>query len=336
MESIISNIDNKYTFCEHLRNKYLNSFCSKNINDKINTTEIINKTNSFAYEQTKNIIDNFFIKNLNLDWTAIYNPQSLATNSINREGCIFTLSFNSDATHLASSNHNHNIEIWDIKNRKIKKIIKDHKEIVTGIEYFHNDKTRMMTCSLDKTIKLWENYENIYTFVEHSDWVRCLALSKNNKYFLSGCVSSVIKFWDLEERKVVHSISNVNSDPELLNTVNSLAFLNENDNLFISGLRSGNVKIYDIRNKNPVIKEFKAHKLKLNSVKINQNDMYLLSSGRDSMIRLWDFRKLPVILYKFRILIMLIKIVKLVLMNIRDTSALVITSKATSSERRSI
>jgi WD40 repeat protein len=107
----------------------------------------------------------------------------------------------------------------------------------------------------------------------------------------------------MKERKVVQSITNVNPDPDLLNTVNSLSFLNKNENVFISGLRSGNVKIYDIRNKNSLIKEFKAHKLKLNSVKINQSDNYLLSSGRDSLIRLWDFRKLPVNYINFRILI---------------------------------
>jgi WD40 repeat protein len=144
-----------------------------------------------------------------------------------------------------------------------------------------------------------------------------LALSKNNKNFLSGCVSSVIKFWDLAERKIVTSISNTNTDPELLNTVNSLSFLNKGDNIFVSGLRSGNVKIYDIRNENPLINEFKAHKLKLNSVKISQNDNYLLSSGRDSLIRLWDIRKLPVNSSKIRILKMLMKIVNHVLINIK-------------------
>ena len=178
--------------------------------------------------------------------------------------------------------------------RKFKKIITDHKEIVTGIEYFNNNNEFMMSCSLDKTIKLWNNYEHVHTFHEHCDWVRCLALSKNNKHFLSGCVSSVIKYWDIEERKVIHTINNVNNDPELLNTVNSLTFLNKDENVFLSGLRSGVVKLYDIRKQNYIVREFKAHKSKLNSVKINREDKYLLSSGRDSLIKLWDFRMLPV------------------------------------------
>jgi WD40 repeat protein len=45
---------------------------------------------------------------------------------------------------------------------------------------------------------------------------------------------------------------------------------------------------------NKIIQDFKAHNLKLNSVKFSKNDMYLLSSGRDNVARLWDKRMLPV------------------------------------------
>ena len=152
----------------------------------------------------------------------------------------------------------------------------------------------MMSCSLDKTIKLWKDFDCIHTFLDHNDWVRCLSISSDNKYFLSGCVSSVIKYWDLNEKKVLHSFNNSNDNPDLLNTVNSLNFMSNNTNIFMTGLRSGSVKIFDVRNANKLVKEFKAHKFKLNSVKFNKDDKYLLSSGRDSVARLWDFRKLPV------------------------------------------
>ena len=298
MEANTQTTEVKYNYCEHLKNQFFNIFSSTILQFQENKNFFylnkIKEKNTFNSLQIKNILDNYFIKNISNNWTAVYNPQSLSSNSTNKDGCIFTITFDSLGQYLASSNHNHNIEIWDFKEKKFKKIITDHKEIVTGIEYFNNNNDFMMSCSLDKTIKLWNNYEHVYTFHEHSDWVRCLALSKNNKHFLSGCVSSVIKYWDIQERKVIHSINNVNNDPELLNTVNSLTFLNNNENVFLSGLRSGVVKLYDVRKNNYIIREFKAHKSKLNSVKINHNDKYLLSSGRDSLIKLWDFRMLPV------------------------------------------
>ena len=278
-------------------------------------------------------------------------------NSLNRDGCIFTLSLDETGQILASSNHIHNIEIWDIKERKIKKVLNDHKEIVTGIEFFnkdnyskndfyyknkinlkdlkylnknneefflskHNqesinnlsnlenyeilnkndnqkfdsDNLYMMSCSLDKTIKLWKDFNCIHTFLDHNDWVRCLSISNDNKYFLSGCVSSIIKYWDLYSQKVLFSFNNTNNNSDLLNTVNSLNFMSNNSNIFMSGLRNGAVKIFDVRNPTNLVTEFKAHKFKLNSVKFNKDDKFILSSGRDSLVRLWDFRKLPVLI----------------------------------------
>lgn len=373
----------EYEFCRHIKQHYYNSYIlnmnsnTLNFDDKTKSKKSnipnfydlknsmnINKTLS-SY-QVHNFLDKFFIKNLSFNWMLLYNPQNVSINSINRDGCIFTITFDETGEILASSNHMHDIEIWDVKEKKVKKVIKDHKEIVTGLEFFNNsnaynktsynknnvkslfqdtisqdksfndkddninnndnsedrieiespndmdDKINseeafnkdfefnsnnnyMMSCSLDKTIKLWKNYNCIHTFLDHNDWVRCLAISNDNNYFLSGCVSSVIKYWDLNKQKVLHSFNNTNDNPDLLNTVNSLHFMSNDSNVFMTGLRSGAVKIFDVRKPNKLVREFKAHKFKLNSVKFNKEDKYLLSSGRDSVARLWDFRNLPVI-----------------------------------------
>jgi len=319
-------INTSYEFCEHLRtqDKFFNPFFTNytgGVNHKnfFKVRSLLNR-NKFSNQTAKNYFDDFFINNMNLDWAAVYNPLELEMDSINREGCIFTIAFDDSGETMAASNHNHNIEIWDMNTKKIKKIINEHKEIVTGIEFFHGDSSMMLSCSLDKTIKLWRDNKNIHTFLDHSDWVRCISLSKDNKFFLSGCVSSVVKLWDLERNIVIQSITNRNPDPDLLNTVNSLSFMNNNQNVFLCGLRNGVVKIFDIRvggikynnydnenldgnnssssnfntNENCLVKEFRAHKTKLNSVKFNKEDKYLLSCGRDSTAKLWDIRKLSV------------------------------------------
>lgn len=393
-----------YDFCRHIKQHYYNSYIlnlnattinqdEKHKDKKINLPNFFNLKNSMLTKKTpltsqvNSFFDKFFIKNISLNWMALYNPQNISLNSINRDGCIFTISFDETGNYLASSNHIHNIEIWDMKERKVKKVISDHKEIVTGIEFFNNcnknsfsnrkrndsllmdkfkyaeeskklnpflvtdplvDKNNninetltdeyisetenknnaieieeeeekmeienekfnnqeneyftdenvfLMSCSLDKTIKLWKDFNCIHTFLDHNDWVRCLAISNENKYFLSGCVSSVIKYWDLNERKVLHTFNNSNDNPDLLNTVNSLNFMSNNPSVFMTGLRSGAVKIFDVRKPDKLVREFRAHKCKLNSVKFNKDDKYLLSSGRDSVARLWDFRNLPVSFY---------------------------------------
>ena len=319
-------IENDY--CPHIFDHFVNSYMNsklkrmtteneeKNVNNKNMNNKIINFQNLslfqnsyksfyyYGYNQSKNLLNNFFLKNISLDWVILNNPQNLSINSMNREGCIFSMSFNDTGNLMASSNHYHTIEIWDMKQRKIKEIISSHSEIVTGVEFFHKkeDNEYFLSCSLDKTIKLWKNYKNIHTFLEHSDWVRCISIREDNQQFLSGCVSSVVKLWDIPTQRVIGSIINENSDPTSLTTVNSLNFMNNNPNLFIIGLRSGEVKIFDcrIQNKNDnyiknvgIVQSFKAHQKKLNTAKLNKSDKYILTSGRDSLLRLWDIRKLP-------------------------------------------
>ena len=292
--------------CSHIEGSMLNDFLVKDFVLDSGRIPRFFASNYNEIPRYKSIFNSFSMQNLCLDFTLIHNRSQ--TLSPSRDGYIFTMAFDSNEEHLASSNHLNQIEVWDFTSRNLIKTITDHKEIVTCIEYFNQPQMgvkEMMTCSLDKTIKLWKDYTNVHTFTEHSDWVRCLAINRDNKYFLSGCVSSVVKLWDLNTGQVVRSIKNHNPDPDLLNTVNSLQFTHNGDtgNIFLCGLRSGSVKIFDLRQgsftkgldgiESP-IKEFKAHRNKLNSVKFSGNDSHLLSSGRDSLIRLWDYRKLPV------------------------------------------
>jgi WD40 repeat protein len=299
MESYTYNttLNNEYNLiiCKHIKNLSSNYFI-QNFIENDGTINLFNyKMNYNSRNEIKSSIDSYFIKNLSLDWVALNNPQNLSLSAINRDGCLFTIAFNENGSLMASSNHNHQIEIWDFEQKKVKKVIKDHKEIVTCIDYLHGDTNQFMSCSLDKTIKLWKDNECIHTFLDHSDWVRSISLSKDNSKFLSGCVSSIIKLWDMNTFQVIDTISNSNSDPELLNTVNSLSFMNENPNIFLCGLRNGTVKLFDTRMTQNIVQcEFKAHKNKLNSIKFNKHDRYLISSGRDSLTRLWDFRRLPV------------------------------------------
>ena len=147
---------------------------------------------------------------------------------------------------------------------KLKKMLSDHKEIVTDVQFLHGEEnnSNFLSCSLDKTIKLykdfknvftfnehsdWVSFKNVFTFNEHSDWVRALSISYDNSHFLSGCVSSIVKFWDLNKKIVIGNLNNNIDNQNFMNTVNSLTFMRTNPFLFMIGLRSGDVKICDTK-----------------------------------------------------------------------------------------
>ena len=326
-----SNNNIEYKYCPHILNHFLNSFLNStfekiNLSEENNTSQ--NKTqekeknniiygrnlslfqnnlksyNYLGYRQSRNLFDSFLLNNLSIDYLILNNPQNLSINSMVRDGCIFCLNFNDTGNLMATSNQDHTMEIWNMNSKKLKQKISAHSEIVTDIEFFHGelDNQYMLSSSLDKTIRLWKNLKCSHTFTEHSDWVRCLNVRQDNTQFLSGCVSSVIKLWDIPTQRVIASVKNINQNQNILATVNSLSFLNENKNLFLTGLRSGEVKLFDqrIKNKNDEftknmgeVHSFKAHYQKLNNCILNSTDKYLVTSSRNSVIRLWDFRKLP-------------------------------------------
>ena len=320
--------DNEY--CPHILNHFLNPYMNSILN-RITISSPSDKTDSknnnknesiyfhnlslfqnpfkshiyLSYPQSLNIFNSFLLKNISLDHVLYSNPQNLPANSINNDGsCIFSLSFNETGNIMSASNPN-NLEIWDIKNRRLKKLISDHTEIVTDVSFLHgeNNNGSFLSCSLDKTIKLYKEFKNICTLHEHSDWVRALSINYDNTQFLSGCVSSVVKLWDLNKRIVIGNFINQSDNPNFMNTVNSLKFFRTNPHLFMIGLRNSDIKICDIRigpnsnngnNKNniSVVQTFRAHNEKLNTSRINQTEKYILTSARDSTLRLWDMRKI--------------------------------------------
>lgn len=74
--------------------------------------------------------------------------------------------------------------------------MKEHTEIVTGLQFLSHDSSLMYSCSLDRSVRLWRDMTCIDVYSEHQDWIRSLSLSRDDKWLASGCVSGTIYVWD--------------------------------------------------------------------------------------------------------------------------------------------
>ena len=329
-----TNISYEYLPCKHLTKLFTNHYHSI-INPQIKPifNQFGMKQNLKSFSECEKYIQ-FKLSRLSSVETSntfYENKYSVNPNTTNAvEGCIFQLEFNENGKYMAASNHHGTVEIWNLATKKLRNSLEIHKEIVTGIELFsypgycsvfsNKDKSNfesldldpfedyelenlfILSGSLDKTIKLSKNMKVLHEFNQHHDWIKSLTISNDKTSFLSGCISSIIKVWDLNTRQVKLSIkAQPLENTTNLNTVNTLKFFNENQNLFISAFRDGLVKIFDTRLKisedhfftsKPTL-EFKAHDNKLNTIKLSKNDNFGLSCGRDNCGRLWDMRNLP-------------------------------------------
>lgn len=101
--------------------------------------------------------------------------------------------------------------IYDYHQHKTILEKRDHKDIVSQIIWLQNRPESQSTdsippffsASLDKTIRYYVGGECKAVLTDHKDWLRCLALSPNEEFLFSGCISSVIYKWDVETLKPV-------------------------------------------------------------------------------------------------------------------------------------
>ena len=242
------------------------------------------------------------------------------TTQSNPEDCCFSLNTNNDNI-IVSSNGSANLLFFDNDGKKTKEFKTGHKEIITQVCFASAKKDSLevgssscshpmdrevfYTSSLDKTIMVWHGQNHIQTLKDHKDWIRCLTTNSNCSTLLSGCISGLIYGWDINRNH--QNIFQIQNQPSTtqhgLNTINSLLFTHHSQDTFYSASRDGCVRLYDMRNCafnsnsgvntiKPIFR-IKTHEGKMNQLQLTKNDIYLLSSGRDGCMRLFDTRKLP-------------------------------------------
>jgi WD40 repeat protein len=97
--------------------------------------------------------------------------------------------------------------------------------------------------------------------------------------------------FDLETLKPMWRIKACErKENEPMITINSLNFTKSNNNIFVSGTRDGYVTIWDKRDISKSVLSLEAHCSKINTTEFVKEDTYVISSGRDNTIRLWDMR----------------------------------------------
>lgn len=101
---------------------------------------------------------------------------------------------------LASSGSTNEIKIWTITSVSFPKakgsgqrvivnlanVLEGHSSSVTCVKY-SPDGENLISCSMDKTIKIWDNLGNCITQLHgHARYVNCVGVSKDSALVVSG------------------------------------------------------------------------------------------------------------------------------------------------------
>lgn len=183
-----------------------------------------------------------------------------------------------------------------------------------------NDKSSVISCSSDLTVKLWNPHNNTQTTVgQHQDFVKCLASSStNSNYIYSAGLDQIINCWNLETssnsntngssasnhnnnnknyNNPVFSINVGKDDNNNKSSIYSLAAAGSSDSpgstILAAGGPDATVRLWDSRtasaNAKPIA-SFLGHTDNIRSLLISENGDWVLSGSADSSIKLWSVK----------------------------------------------
>ena len=191
---------------------------------------------------------------------------------------------------IASVGVDKSLRFWDNNNRGKGSVIKQaHSGAVRAIDW-SEDGRFVLTCSDDKSVKLWNN-EGKFTssFLGHTNWVRTASISSEGTRAVSAGDDRTVRVWDLTRGSC---------DAQLCSFYDHTAavfqslFHPRDPQVVAAGGSDRCINLWDCRSKRPLLQSYKdAHGGGVKAIAFHPAGNYLVSAGQDGLIRVWDLRE---------------------------------------------
>jgi WD40 repeat protein len=211
---------------------------------------------------------------------------------------IFSVAFNVLGTHVVSSSFDASIKIWDVQTGLCLQTMQDHSRIVADV-LFSPDGQMLMSASQDLTIRIWQQVKSTEwqctrVLQGHQNNLWSIALDSTGKNLISGDLSGVLKFWDVESGECVKTLSSSSK------AFRALAFHPES-NILASSSEDRQIRMWDL-DTGKCLDTLVAHQMAVWQIAFSPLGDLLASCSMDGMVKLWDVANNSSLTGNFRLL----------------------------------
>lgn len=173
------------------------------------------------------------------------------------------------------------VKIWRLANNEAKLIrqVEAHSRAITCMQITSDDK--LLTGSADYLLSIWDVQEmNRLASYTHDESITALAVTRDNRYVITGCYDSKIRIWPLYELREDTVIVFEGHEAD----ISSLA-LDPTDSYILSGSVDCCIKIWDLEKKLMEAKTYIGHSDLILDIKLAGNMM--ISGDREGNTVVW-------------------------------------------------
>jgi WD40 repeat protein len=199
---------------------------------------------------------------------------------------VYTVDISPDEKTVASADNQGNILVWDINNGNILKRLLANPTISVMHIKFINDGNSLVTAShIDGDLINWSIHSDkssrLYTNSSFGIWGFDVFNNQKNIVYTAGANKETINFIDADtgEKK----LPQIRNEDAWFSDV----ALNQNNTMLLGSSRTGFINLFDLKRHDWVTSIF-AHSKEARRSRFSNDGNYIISSGYDGAIRIWD------------------------------------------------